>query len=90
VTDPVAQRIVFVLRRSQLAALALVAQGKSNKDIADRINRSPGTVRNNMLGIYDETGMGSRLELAMFVHAHPQLRDAANAALVEINDTHRA
>jgi len=43
-----------------------------------------------MLGIYDETGMGSRLELAMFVHAHPQLRDAANAALVEINDTHRA
>jgi DNA-binding NarL/FixJ family response regulator len=45
--------------------LALVAQGKSNRDIADLIFLAEGTVKNYVSRIMEKIGAGSRTELAV-------------------------
>lgn len=45
--------------------LALVAQGKSNRDIADQIFLAEGTVKNYVSRIMEKLGVNSRTELAI-------------------------
>lgn len=44
----------------------LVTEGLSNKEIALAIGTSENMVKNHLRVIYDETGMGNRLELALW------------------------
>jgi DNA-binding NarL/FixJ family response regulator len=43
--------------------IALVCNGLSNKEIADRLVVSAGTIKNHLDAIYEELGVRSRIEL---------------------------
>ena len=46
--------------------LALIAQGKNNREIAALLFISEGTVKNHVSSIYDKTGISERSKLIMF------------------------
>lgn len=46
--------------------IKLVAQGLTNKEVAQRLNISKGTVRNYIHVIYDKTGTWNRAELTVW------------------------
>ena len=49
----------------------LVAKGCSNKEIADALFLSEGTVRNYLSGILDKLELRDRTQLAVFYYHHP-------------------
>ena len=57
--------------------LALIVDGLSNADIADRLGISEKTVRNHTSNLFDKLGVWTRLELALYVAAHGGQRWAA-------------
>lgn len=48
--------------------IRLVSQGLSNKDIADRLCISNGTVRHHLTGIFDKIGVPNRQKLLIHTH----------------------
>jgi DNA-binding NarL/FixJ family response regulator len=48
----------------------LVAEGKTNSDIAAALGATEHAVKNYLRAIYDETGMDNRVELALWYLAH--------------------
>ena len=63
--DPVA-----TLTARQLEIVNAVVEGRSNKDIAEKLSISEETVKRHLTIIFDKTGMSSRLELAMYAVKH--------------------
>jgi DNA-binding NarL/FixJ family response regulator len=64
-------------REWQVARLA--AQGYKNPEIAAQLGIRPSTVKNTLRKAFDKTGMGTRLELAVWYHAHaPYNKDAGS------------
>ena len=57
----------FGLTPREVEILHLVAQGKTNKEIAADLYISPLTVRTHLEHIYEKLGVGSRTEAAAFV-----------------------
>jgi DNA-binding NarL/FixJ family response regulator len=56
----------------------LVAEGKTNSEIAAAIGTTEFAIKNYLRAIYDETGMDNRIELALWYLAHSnQDSDAA-------------
>jgi DNA-binding NarL/FixJ family response regulator len=51
----------------ELRIVQLVAEGKKNPDIAAVIGRTKHITKNRLRNIYDKTGMGNRVELAVMV-----------------------
>ena len=51
--------------------IELVAKGCSNKEIADALFLSEGTVRNYLSGILDKLELRDRTQLAVFYYHHP-------------------
>jgi len=45
--------------------VALLCEGRSNRDIAEELGISEETVSNQMVDIFNRTGMGSRLEVVV-------------------------
>lgn len=85
VLDPaVARRVLALLREratpasdafSSLTArereiLALLIEGRSNADIAERLVLSEKTVRNHLSGIFEKLGVGNRVEAAALATRH--------------------
>ena len=64
-SDPVA-----TLTARQLEIVNAVVEGRSNKDIADKLSISEETVKRHLTAIFDKTGMSTRLELAMYAVKH--------------------
>ena len=64
-TEPAAWPACEPLTEREEEILALVAQGKSNRDIADQIFLAEGTVKNYVSRIMEKLGVGSRTELAI-------------------------
>ena len=60
------------LSEKEEQVLALIAQGLSNKDIADRVFLAEGTVRNYVSRIMDKCHARSRIELAMKAARPPE------------------
>jgi DNA-binding NarL/FixJ family response regulator len=60
----------FRLTRREQEILQLVAQGYSNKAIADRLIVSVDTVKHHLTNIFDKTGASSRVELTLFAVHH--------------------
>jgi DNA-binding NarL/FixJ family response regulator len=58
------------LTEQELRVLALVAQGKTNKEIARTIHLSNGTVRNYVSNLMHKLGVSNRAEAAAFAVKH--------------------
>jgi DNA-binding NarL/FixJ family response regulator len=58
------------LTRREYEVLQLLAQGRSNNDIANRLFVSEKTVRNHLSLIFDKLDVGSRAEAIVLAHRH--------------------
>ena len=59
------------LTERECEIIRLVSQGLSNKDIADKLSISDGTVRHHMTSIFDKVGVPNRQKLLIHVyHIH--------------------
>ncbi|HJT71394.1 MAG TPA: response regulator transcription factor [Terriglobales bacterium] len=58
-------RPLLTKREDELASA--VAEGLSNKDIADKLRLSEHTVSNYLFRIYEKLGLSSRVELALYI-----------------------
>lgn len=60
----------YNLTRRESQIVAAVVNGASNKDIAEQLSISLDTVKHHLAHVFDKTGVGSRLELAVFALYH--------------------
>lgn len=58
------------LTKRELVVLSLVAQGKTNKEIAEVLTLSEKTIRNNVSIILSKMNASNRIEAAMFAMEH--------------------
>src|ERR1700686_756395 len=58
---------VYPLTRKEVEVAILVAQGKTNKEIASRLFNSERTIDNHVQHIYNKLNIDSRAELALWV-----------------------
>jgi DNA-binding NarL/FixJ family response regulator len=54
----------------EFQTMQLASQGWTNRDVAKMTGTTEGTTKNYMKAIYDKTGMGNRVELALWYLAH--------------------
>jgi len=54
---------------NQLRIIELVAQGRTNREIAENLRISNNVVRNYLSRIYDKVGVNNRLQLALWYEA---------------------
>lgn len=89
-TGDMAQRLATSLRRDpgarafedalatlsprQREVLAHIAEGRTNREIADRLHLSEGTVKNYVTRILEAAGVGDRTKLAVLVVRHRMAR----------------
>lgn len=55
------------LTKREMEIASLVAAGKSNRQISRSLNISEHTVKNNLFRVFEKIGIGSRVELAVFI-----------------------
>jgi DNA-binding CsgD family transcriptional regulator len=63
-------RAVGLLSRRELEVLRLVAEGLSNREIAERLFISPKTAEHHVSRIYAKLGLSSRAEAAAYAARH--------------------
>ena len=66
----------FRLTRREMDIVAGVADGESNKGIAERLSIKEDTVKHHVSNVFDKLGVFSRLELAVFAINHRLVKDA--------------
>jgi DNA-binding NarL/FixJ family response regulator len=54
----------------ELAVIAVIVEGGTNRDVSRELKLSEQTVKNHLSHIYDKVGVSSRLELAVFAIHH--------------------
>jgi DNA-binding NarL/FixJ family response regulator len=69
----------YPLTRKEVEVAILVAQGKTNKEIATRLFNSERTIDNHVQHIYNKLNIDSRAELALWVQARGLLTPAIGA-----------
>jgi DNA-binding NarL/FixJ family response regulator len=69
-TDSVALRVRARLSQFELRVIALVVQGRKNREIASHLGSTEQGIKNSLRRIFDKTGVFDRLELALFVLHH--------------------
>ena len=65
-----AQTNTFGLSPREREVLGLVVEGCTNREVAARLGIGEETVKRHMTNIFDKTGVGNRLELALFAIHH--------------------
>ena len=70
---------VYPLTRKEVEVAILVAQGKTNKEIASQLFNSERTIDNHVQHIYNKLNIDSRAELALWVQARGLLTPAIRA-----------
>jgi len=75
--DMVGTRVRDRLTPKEMRIVALIAQGCKNREIATRLKTTEQVIKNYLRSIYDKTGVGDRLELALFTIHHRVLAQAA-------------
>jgi DNA-binding NarL/FixJ family response regulator len=75
--DSVGARVLARLTPKEMQIVALIVQGCKNKEIALRLGTKEQVIKNYLRSVYDKSGVGDRLELALFVLHHKTLADAA-------------
>jgi len=58
----------FPLTRKEVEVAILIAQGKSNKEIAAQLFNSERTIDNHVQHIYNKLNLDSRAQLALWMH----------------------
>lgn len=58
----------FGITEKELEIISILAEGLSNKEIAERLYLSEGTVRNSLTTIMDKLNLRNRTELAIFYY----------------------
>lgn len=67
---------VYPLTRKEVEVAILVAQGKTNKEIASQLFNSERTIDNHVQHIYNKLNIDSRAELALWVQERGLLTPA--------------
>lgn len=67
----------FGLTGREMEIIAAVLKGASNAEVAGALALSPHTVKHHLRNIYDKTGAGNRVELALFATHHQLIRKGA-------------
>jgi DNA-binding NarL/FixJ family response regulator len=75
--DMVGTRVRDRLTPKEMRIVALIVQGCKNREIAVRLRTTEQVIKNYLRSIYDKTGVGDRLELALFTIHHRVLAAAA-------------
>lgn len=75
--DLVGTRVRDRLTPKEMRIVALIVQGCKNREIALRLKTTEQVIKNYLRSIYDKTGVGDRLELALFTLHHRVLAEAA-------------
>ncbi len=75
--DMVGTRVRDRLTPKEMRIVALIVQGCKNREIAMRLKTTEQVIKNYLRSIYDKTGVGDRLELALFTIHHRVLAQAA-------------
>ena len=75
--DLVGTRVRDRLTPKEMRIVALIVQGCKNREIAHRLRTTEQVIKNYLRSIYDKTGVGDRLELALFTIHHRVLAQAA-------------
>ena len=75
--DLVGARVRDRLTPKEMRIVALIVQGCKNREIARRLKTTEQVIKNYLRSIYDKTGVGDRLELALFTIHHRVLAQAA-------------
>ncbi len=75
--DTVGTRVRDRLTPKEMRIVALIVQGCKNREIAMRLKTTEQVIKNYLRSIYDKTGVGDRLELALFTIHHRVLAQAA-------------
>jgi DNA-binding NarL/FixJ family response regulator len=75
--DMVGARVRDRLTPKEMRIVALIVQGCKNREIAQRLKTTEQVIKNYLRSIYDKTGVGDRLELALFTIHHRVLAKAA-------------
>jgi DNA-binding CsgD family transcriptional regulator/tetratricopeptide (TPR) repeat protein len=69
------------LTHSELQVLRLIAEGRSNKDIARLLSRSPRTIEHQVSAVLGKFGSANRMEIMLRLRSEPWLlEDALGAA----------
>ncbi len=68
--DREGQRALDRLTPREREVLEMLAEGLSDKEIAQRLGVSPDTARNHMVNILGKLGVGSRLQALVFAERH--------------------
>jgi DNA-binding NarL/FixJ family response regulator len=58
------------LTERELEVLRLIGTGATNREIADRLVVSEGTVKNHVSSILSRLGLRDRTQAALFAHEH--------------------
>ena len=77
IVDMVGTRVRDRLTPKEMRIVALIVQGCKNREIAGRLKTTEQVIKNYLRSIYDKTGVGDRLELALFTIHHHVLAQAA-------------
>ena len=72
------------MTKREVRIAALLLQGRRNREISVRLGTSEQAIKNCFRDIYDKTGVGDRLELALFIHHHEELLRAVDEVASEI------
>jgi NarL family two-component system response regulator LiaR len=67
------------LTARELEVLRLIAEGRSNQDVADTLVISIHTVNNHVKSILGKTGAANRTEAAAYAHRHGLVRGVGAA-----------
>lgn len=68
------------LTQSELQVLRLIAEGRSNKDIARQLSRSPRTIEHQVSSLLGKFSSANRMEVLLRLRSEPWLLETANAA----------
>jgi len=62
---------MHLLSKRELQVVWALAEGLTNREIADQLNLSPHTIKNYLFRIFDKLGVSSRIELLFMALSHP-------------------
>jgi len=74
--DEVGTRVRDRISSKEIRIVALLVQGCTNGEIANRLKTTEQVIKNYLRFIYDKTGVSTRLELALFTVHHRVLARA--------------
>ncbi len=74
-----------LLSKREEEVVRLVADGRSNRDIAHEMGLSEHTIKNHLFRIFDKLGVSSRVELVLYAFSRPNMPQPAAPRLKAVS-----